>query len=338
MSRRPALARLAAILLCSATALPLMGFATPATVLERIPGPDGTWDYLSFDPGRHRIYVSRGYGVMVIDTRTGKAIDQFAKGSRTHSIVVVPGSDVLVVTNSGDNTARIIDAAGGDELASIPAGKGADAAAYDPATGLVWVMNHSDGTITIVDPEKRAAVGVVDVGGILEFTVVDGAGRLYVNVVDRHEIAVVDTRARKVVARYKLQDCIEPSGVALTDKGLLIAACEENAVFVRALDGEMLGAVKIGPSNDTVTYDPVRQRVYIPTGGDGKLTVLDVRGPLPVLVGTVDIQAGSRKSGVDPTTGKIYLPVAGFEPEPGADGRPVMLPGTFEVWVLKPPE
>ena len=62
---------------------------------------------------------------------------------------------------------------------------------------------------------KARLVGTVPIGGALEFAVVDGEGKLFVNVEDTGEIAVVDTRARKLLTRFKLQGCEEPSGLYL---------------------------------------------------------------------------------------------------------------------------
>lgn len=308
--------------------------AAPRAVTARIPGPDGAWDYLSVDDRRHRIYVSRSYGVMMIDTLTGRAVEHFSDGDRSHSVVVVPDADMLVVTNSGDNSAKIIDAASGAALASIAAGRGADSAVYDPASRRVWVMNHTDGSITVIDPHARASEGVVEVGGILESAVVDGAGRLYVNVEDRHEIAVVDTQARRTIARYRLSGCVEPTGLALTDKGLLVAACDGKAVVIRASDGRRIAEMRIGRDADAVAYDPIRQTVYIPTGADGRLWMFDVGRLVPRLIGWRATPPGSRKATVNAATGDVYLPTARFQRTKAADGRPIMVPGSFRVWVL----
>lgn len=311
--------------------------AAAGPLSARLPGPDGAWDYLSADPGRHRIYVARSYGVMAIDTRTGRSLERFADGDRSHAVVVVPDQDVLVVTNSGDNSARIVDAATGREIASIPTGRGADAAVYDPRTRRVWVMNHTDGTISVIDPRARSAEAVIRVGGILESAAVDGRGRLYVAVEDRREIAVLDTVKRQIVRRYRLPGCADPTGLALANHDRLIVACDGKARVLSASDGRRLAEFRIGHDPDAVAYDKVSQRVYVPTGADGRLWVLDVGGPRVKLAGSVATRAGSRKSAVDPALGDIYLPTARFEAAPGPDGKPVMVPGSFSVWVFRPP-
>src|ERR1022692_3715811 len=62
-------------------------------VVGRIPGPDGGWDYASFDPVRRRVYVTHSDVVIAIDADTGKANLAFAKGYHLHAAVPVPGTD-----------------------------------------------------------------------------------------------------------------------------------------------------------------------------------------------------------------------------------------------------
>jgi len=55
----------------------------------------------------------------------------------------------------------VLDSTDGRVVASLPAGKGIDAAAFDPGTQLAFVSNGRDGTVTIVreeTPEKFTVV------------------------------------------------------------------------------------------------------------------------------------------------------------------------------------
>src|SRR5579859_563710 len=115
--------RLSLIAALFASALPLAGHAAdPAhpsglRVASRIAGPDGGWDLASFDPARRRVYIAHGDEVISIDTDSGKANMAFAPGDHLHGIIAVPGTGVLVASNSGDNTARLFSADDGKLLA-----------------------------------------------------------------------------------------------------------------------------------------------------------------------------------------------------------------------------
>src|SRR5665213_831622 len=210
MTRSAILATLLSIALCGAAPAALAGPATGASglkIVARIPGPDGGWDYASFDPVRRRLYVAHGTSVLTVAADTGAVTAAFAAGLGLHAVVPVRGADVIVTTNSGDNSARIIAAADGKLIASVATGTKPDAAVLDTASGLVVVANGASGDVTLVDVKGRKSVGLIPVGGALEFTQTDGRGRLYINVESKNEIAVVDIAARKVVAHWPLAGC-----------------------------------------------------------------------------------------------------------------------------------
>jgi len=310
--------------------------ASGLKVVARIAGPDGGWDYTSFDPARRRVYIAHGSAVLMIDADTGQLNAAFAEGSHLHAVVPVPGTTLIVTTNSGDNTARVISATDGRLIASVPAAKDTDSAVYDPAGGDVVVIGGDSGEITLVDPKAAKAVGSIPIGGDLEFGDVDGKGKLYVNLSDKHEIGVVDIAARKLLARYPMPDCVRPTGLALVAGGRVISACANGvAEILDAASGRVIASLKIGERPDAVIYDRRRALAYIPSGLTGTLAVIALSGPADnTIIDTVPTQVGARTGTVDPRTGRIYLPTAQYVLPVPAGQRPTPKPGTFEVLVL----
>jgi DNA-binding beta-propeller fold protein YncE len=169
--------------------------------------------------------------------------------------------------------------------------------------------------------------------------VTDGAGKVFDNVETTAEIAVVDTRMRKVTGTYKLQGCEEPSGLAYAaDAKLLISACRNKvAKVVEANSGKDIATVPIGAGPDAVIYDPKRKLAFIPCGGDGVLEVLSLADPAHIaVVQHVQTQQGSRTGTVDPDSGRVYLMASKPDPSvpPGRGAR--RLPGSWEVLVISP--
>ena len=315
------------------------GRASPAPALHvtgRIAGPDGGWDLVNFDETLRRIYVAHGTTVIAIDVDTGKANLAFAAGDRLHAAVPVPGGKLVVTTNGGDNSARILSAADGTLIASVPTGAKPDAAIYDPASGLVLVMDAGSGEITLVDVKARKAVGTIMVGGSLEMPALDSKGRLYVNVEDKNEIAVVDLKTRTTIAHWPLAGCEGPTGLAYVSGGRLVAACANGvAKIVDAASGQEIASLKIGARPDAVIHDPVRHLAMIPSGLTGTLSVIALSGPANnTIVDTVQTQIGARTGDVDPKTGRVYLPAAEYVLPVPTGQRPSTKPGTFNVLVL----
>jgi DNA-binding beta-propeller fold protein YncE len=334
--------RLSLLAALFASALPFAAHAAdPAHpsglhVAARIAGPDGGWDYASFDPARRRVYVAHASVVLAIDADSGKLDAAFAQGNHLHAVLPVPGTDMVVTTNSGDDTARIISAADGHVLATIPTAKDADGAAYDPKTGLVVVICSDGGALTLIDPKAMKAVGTVVVGDALEFGQPDGAGLFFVNVEEKNQVAVVDLASRKVLRRYDLQDCKRPTGLAYVEGGRLISACGDGGVdILDAGSGKVLATFKVGGFPDAVIYDPRRHLAYVPSALAGTLSVIALSGAADnTIIDTVPTQKGARTGTVDPQTGKVYLPTAEYQLPPPAGQRPTPKPGTFTVLVL----
>ncbi|HEX7759466.1 MAG TPA: hypothetical protein VF459_08190 [Caulobacteraceae bacterium] len=313
--------------------------AQSANIVQQIPGPDGSWDYASFDAAHHRVLISRSFGVEALDLASGK-LTQVAPGARVHGSFALPDGRLLI-TNGATDTVTIANAATGAIEAAIPVGKNPDAAAFDPASGAVMVMNAHSGDISVIDLAQGKEAARIPVGGALEFAAADGAGMLFVNIEDKAEIAAVDTKARQVKAHFKLAGCEEPSGLAyVAPYRLLISSCANgHAKVVSADDGHEVADLAIGPHPDAVLYDQARGLAFIPSAGsltaNGAITVIKVASSTSVtLAGKIDTTRGARTIAEDPATGRLYLPTADYGL--GADGKPHAKDGTFRVLVVAP--
>jgi YVTN family beta-propeller protein len=305
-------------------------------VIGQLAAGDGGWDLLSVAPADQRLYVAHGDGVTAFDLRTGKATDKIVPGQRVHAALAIPGTHDVLSTNGETNTATLFDGRTGQVRATIPTGTRPDAAAYDPATRTVWVMNPGSGDVTVIDPVTAKVLATVPIGGSLEMGEADGRGRMYVNVEDKNDVAVLDTRTRKLVRRFPLTGCDGPSGIAVdTRDNEIVSACGGNAVaIVSAPDGRQIAKLPIGRGADGAAYDPVNRMMLVPGGRDGNLTIIRL-GAAPSAIQTVPTAVSARTIAVDPSTGRAYLPSATLEPAP-AGQRPKAVPGTFRVLVVGP--
>lgn len=306
-------------------------------VVDRISGPDGGWDYVRVDAAHNQLLIPRGASVMTVNLASGQVKTGLAPGGRQHIAMPLEGGREMLVTNGASDTAVFADPVTGAVIASVPVGQGPDAAAIDPKSGLVLVIAHVGGNVTLIDPRSHQAVGTVEVGGTLEEAAADGSGRAFVNVEDRNEIAVIDLAARKVVARWPLKGCDGPTGLGYDaqDK-LLIAACDGATELVRASDGKVVQTLATGKGADGAAYDARRRVAFVPAGRDGTLSVIGFEHGRGRIAQTVITQRGARTLAVDERSGRVYLPAAQYLPPATAGARPAPAPGTFQVLVLAP--
>src|SRR5438067_1017776 len=118
----------------------------------QLPAGDGGWDIVSVDPVDQRLYIGRPDGVTAIDLGTGKATDRLVPGKRVHAALAIPGTHEVISTNGDSNTALLFDGRTGRIRAAMPTGTKPDAAAYDPATRTLWIMDPAgrDGNLSII--------------------------------------------------------------------------------------------------------------------------------------------------------------------------------------------
>jgi YVTN family beta-propeller protein len=312
----------------------LAGAAPSLSVIGTIAGPDGGWDTASVDSEARRLYIAHGDAVMAVDLDSGKVTPKLVDGKRLHAVLPLADGKALS-TNGGDNTATVFEASTGKVIASIATGLNPDVAIFDPASGLALVMDGKGGDITLIDPRTASSPGRITIGGKLEFAAADGTGRVFVNVEDKAEIAVVDVAARKVTARYGLTGCEGPSGLALNPAtGLLLAACSnQKAVALRAKDGAIVATLTIGERPDGAIFDAARNLFFIPCGA-GTIAVIGENAGIPAVISTVATANGARTAALDSKTGKLYLPTADFQAPAEGEKRHTVVPGSFRVLVV----
>lgn len=307
-------------------------------VTGSIPGPDGSWDYASVDAKRRRLYVAHGQAITAFDLATGAVTPTLAPASRPHEVLPLPGTDLLLATDGGTGTARLLDATSGAERGRIAVGKNPDAAIWDARRKHVIVMNAESGTISIVDPQSAKVVGTVALAEGLEFAAIDKAGRLFVNNEDRNQIAVVDLDHLSILGWIDLKGCEGPTGMAYAPvANRIVSACANGVVaIVDPVTRKLEGTQPIGRGADAVILDSTRNRLFVPSGGAGTLSVFadTPKGLQPLQ--TVKTETSARTGAVDPVDGKIYLPAATMIPATQPGGRRQRVPGTFHLIVVAP--
>jgi DNA-binding beta-propeller fold protein YncE len=311
--------------------------STPAySVTRQIAAPDGGWDYASFDPANHHVYVAHDDKVLSIAVDDGDRVSSFGSIAHAHAVVPITGTSLLLVTSGHDKTVRLFDTGTQQQVASIPVDADPDGAIYDPATGLAAVMNSDGGTASIIDVAARKVVHTVPLMSGLEFPQFVSGGRLFINNEDHNVIETADVATGKPGPTIALTGCTGPTGLGYDAKTeQLISACANGkAAVVDARTMKVTHLLDIGRGPDAVIMDTAKRRAYIPCGGSGVLTVVALDGAHGAhVVGSIATAKGARTGAIDEATGTMYLPTATpMTPPPGE--HHAYKPGTFRVLVV----
>jgi DNA-binding beta-propeller fold protein YncE len=307
-------------------------------------GGDGGWDYIAVDTVGNRLFVTRTDRLMILDEESGKVLGEIPGLDRGHGTALAYGAGHGFVTSGEDSTVTMFDLTTLAPLKKTVAAVDDDAVLYDPASQRVFTFNGDAGSATAIDPTTGDRIGSIDLGGKPEFGVTDGAGKLYVNIEDKSEVVELDPTAMRVVRRWSIAPCEEPSGLAIdVAHARLFSVCGNAKLAVSdAAAGKLVTTLPIGSGVDAAGYDPGTGMVFA-SNGEGTLTVIHEDAPDRYhVVRTVRTMPGARTMGLDPRTHRVYTVSARFGPAPAQATptnprrRPPVLPGTFTLLVLEP--
>ncbi len=301
-------------------------------------GGDSGWDYFTYDPAGHRLFISRGTRVMVVDVAAGALTAEVVNTPGVHGIALVPEAGLGYTSNGRENTVTVFDLKDLRETARIKVGENPDAIAYDPFSKRIFTFNGKSKDTTAIDVATGKVAGTIPLGGKPEFAVSDGKGRMYVNNEDKSEIIEFDPQALKVLHNWKLTGCESPSGLAMDKKNRrLFAGCDNKVMAVVNADtGKVITTLPIGEGVDANAFDPETMLAFS-SNGEGNLTVVHEDSPDKfTVVETVPTAKGARTMALDPGTHKVYVVTAKFGPPPAPTTAtphpwPSVLPNTFEV-------
>lgn len=162
----------------------------------------GWWDYIAVNEGK--IYVSHGSQVNILDERTGDSVGVIPNTNGVHGIAFDNALHRGYTSNGRSNNVTVFELGSNKILTEIATGQNPDAIAYDPHSKTIITCNGRSNDLSVIDPKTDKVIATVNVGGKPETGVSDGKGRFYVNIEDKNEIAVVNTKTFKVEARWPL--------------------------------------------------------------------------------------------------------------------------------------
>jgi DNA-binding beta-propeller fold protein YncE len=302
-------------------------------------GGEGGWDYLTSDPQAHRLYVTHGPRVEVLDSDSGKVVGSIAGFKGTHGVALDDAGKYGYVSDGGANVVVVFDRSSFAIAASIPAGTNPDGIVFEPRTKTVWAFNGRSHNATVIDTAQRKAVATIPLDGKPEFPVADGSGTVFANIESKNEIVRFSAEAKTITATWALDNCDSPSGLAIDRAGgRLFAVCDGGKMaVVDAKSGKTLANPAIGEGPDAARYDAKRKLAFSSNGG-GTLTIIDAsKDSYPVLQ-NLTTQRGARTMTLDENTGHIFLATASFGERPAATAanprpRPAIVPGSFTILV-----
>jgi DNA-binding beta-propeller fold protein YncE len=262
----------------------------------------------------------------VVDLKTRKLIRRLDGFRQPQGIAYDELTDTVVVANAGDGSVRLIHGEDLTPAGAIVLGEDADNVRVDSSAHQV-VIGYGSGALAVLDPSMRKKIAEIPLKGHPEGFQLEVSGRrIFVNVPDAHEIAVVDRSTNKQTESWTTQDLYANFPLAIDDvrQRVLVMFRRPAKLGVFAMqDGAKLGVVDACGDADDIFVDSRRDLIYV-SCGEGFVETFEFRRSGYVSIGRVATAAGARTARWIPEIDRLVLAVRATESEPAA------------VWVFRP--
>lgn len=265
---------------------PTVARKTAGLLLKRtipLPSVRGGFNHMSVDAEHQRLFVpAPASGVLeVVDLRSGR-LQRGLPAERPTSALYVPEVNRLYLTSG--RTLYIYDGDSLHRIATIDLHTRLDQLRYDPSRNEVYVGCMTEGKtgIAVISiPEGKLVRELALLDSPQGFAVEQGGPRIFVNVPEANQVAVIDRRQGKVIQKWTLDGAGDNFPMAPDQKNQrLFIACGTPAEML-AIDtqsGRIVARVPCVGDADDMWYDGARRRIYI-SGGGGFVSVIEQQSP-----------------------------------------------------------
>jgi WD40 repeat protein len=309
--------RILSLLLFAKMSLSLQA-GEPLNLLQTIPlpGVKGRFDHFSIDTQGNRLFVAAlgNNTVEVIDLAAGKRLHSIAGMSKPQGVLFLAKRNELMVANGEDGTLKVLDAADFKLKHSSPNLPDADNVRLDPNSGAAWI-GYGDGDLAAFIPDIQKPDATIKLPGHPEsFQLEKQGSRIFVNVPDTKEIAVLDAARHTIVGKWLMKEFQANFPMALDEPNhRLFVGCRKPArlVIMDTESGKPVADLAISGDTDDLFYDGKRKRLYI-SCGEGFIDIVAKSSPDSYQrTGRLSTSPGGRTSFFSPDLDRLYLAVPG---------------------------
>ena len=264
-----------------------------------LPGVEGRIDHFALDPSGERLFVCAlgNNTVEVLDLRKGERIHSITGLGAPQGIVYIPELDRLFVANDKGGICKIYDAKSFQTVGELNFKDDADNVRYDDATKKIYVGFGSGGIAAVNAPDGKQ-IGSIKLSAHPEaFELEKNGKRIFVNVPNARQVAVIDRDKGEIVATWKTDLAFGNFPMALDETNhRLFVGCRLPAklVVLNTESGDVVTKTDISGDPDDVFYDNKRHRIYAICGA-GKIDVIEQTDPNTYKAsGKIDTASGAR--------------------------------------------
>ena len=297
----------------------------PLSLEAHIPLPNvkGRIDHFSVDVTGERLFVAavENHTLEVIDLEARQVVHTIVDLPEPQGVYYDAPTDHLFVACGLDGVTTIFDGTTFQKIATVKFPDDADNIRYDPRSkgvivgyaGAKQLRKREEGTggLGFIDENGKKIGDIVIDAHPESFQLEKSGSRIFVNVLDKKEIEVIDGIKRSVLARWPVSEGDNfPMGLDETNHRLFVGVWKPAQLLVFDTEaGKQVAEGDIAGKTDDLFYDPASRRIYVLTN-KGLLEVFEqkdadhynrvARYPTPL---------GSQTGLFVPEWGKVFVAV-----------------------------
>ncbi len=244
-----------------------------------LPGVEGRIDHFASDPSGQRLFVCAlgNNTVEVLDLQKGERVHTITGLGAPQGVGYVPEVNRLFVANDKGGICKVYDGKSFQQISELNFKDDADNVRYDDAAKKVYVGFGSSG-IAIINAADGKQIGSIKLSAHPEaFELEQNGRRIFVNVPNSRNVAVIDRDKGRVVATWKTDLAFGNFPMALDEANhRLFVGCRvpSKLVVLNTESGDVVAKIDISGDPDNVFYDRKRHRIYVICGA-GKVDIIE---------------------------------------------------------------
>ncbi len=198
---------------------------------------------------------------------------------------------------------------------------GADSMKLDAPAQIVYVvtggkdvpLDYSFLVAVDLKTKKKVSELRIESNHVEAFALESSSSRLFVNITDRHEVAVVDRKAMKEITRWPIGSQADNSPMAYDEQHhrLLIVCRKPGTLVVMDADsGKVVAHLPAAERSDDIAFDAEKGRIYVP-GGEGYISVFHQKtADQYELLAKVKTEPGAKTCLLVPSLARYFVAVS----------------------------
>ena len=295
------------------------GFLTLAHTVP-LPGVKGRFDHFAIDERGQRLFIAAlgNDSLEIVDLGNAKRLHSITGLQKPTGVLYLTNANQIAVASGDDGTVRVYEGRDYKSIATLKILEDADNVRLDVKVNRVYV-GYGDGALALIDPSDWKLLSRIKLPGHPESFQLESRGdKIFVNVPDSKQVAIIDRTKQAVVARWPLEKYQANFPMALDEPNhRLFVGCRKPArlIVFDTVTGKPFGDVAISGDTDDLFYDAKSNCIFL-SCGEGFIDVVRQAGlDRYERINRIPTRTGARTSFFSLSRNEFYVAV----PQQGSD-------------------